>query len=172
MDWNTVIANWAAIVGAAGSVATAVGIFFAWWQIRLAKRQAQTQFEDGLAREYRDIAMRLPIKALLDENLFGIEYQQALDELYHYIDLTNEQIFHDNKGASVKKHGIIGAMALDRTYLALHLNEPGKRLSSDLMVVFKNCGDWKSRIIAVTLKDGPGLKRHHRVKSIPNEQTC
>jgi hypothetical protein len=39
------------LVATVASIATAVGIFFAWWQIRLAKQQATTQFEDSLAGE-------------------------------------------------------------------------------------------------------------------------
>jgi hypothetical protein len=75
------------------SVATAVAVFFAWWQIRLAKRQAITQFEDSLGREYREIAQRIPVKALLGEEIEEKLYEKALDDFYHYIDLTNEQVF-------------------------------------------------------------------------------
>lgn len=83
LDWVTAI----------GSIATAIGIFFTWRQIRLAKQQAATQFEDSIAREYREIASQLPVKALLGEELDEKEYNQALDDLYHYIDLSNEQTF-------------------------------------------------------------------------------
>jgi hypothetical protein len=85
--------NWIDIVTALASVATAFGVGFAGLQIRLAKRQARTQFEDGLAREYREIAQRIPVKALLGEEIDDRDYGNALDELYHYIDLSNEQVF-------------------------------------------------------------------------------
>ena len=85
--------NWMELVTTIASVATAVAVFFAWWQIRLAKRQAITQFEDGLGREYREIAQRIPVKALLGEEIEEKLYEKALDDFYHYIDLTNEQVF-------------------------------------------------------------------------------
>lgn len=85
--------SWLDIVSAIASIATAVGIWFAWQQIRLAKQQATTQFEDNMAREYREIALQLPVKALLGEELNDKEYTQALDNFYHYIDLSNEQVF-------------------------------------------------------------------------------
>ena len=78
---------------AIAAVATAVGVFLAWWQIKLGKKQAETQFEDELAREYRNIAKRLPVKALLGEDLDAEEYDKALADFYHYIDLSNEQVF-------------------------------------------------------------------------------
>jgi hypothetical protein len=46
-----------------------------------------------LAREYREIAHSLPAKALLGESLTLEEQASALDEFYHYIDLSNEQAF-------------------------------------------------------------------------------
>lgn len=40
-----------------------------WWQLWLTRRQAVVAFEDGLAREYREIAQRLPVAALLGEKI-------------------------------------------------------------------------------------------------------
>jgi len=85
--------NWMELVSTIASVATAVAVFFAWSQIRLTKRQAITQFEDGLGREYREIAQRIPVKALLGEEIEEELYENALDDFYHYIDLTNEEVF-------------------------------------------------------------------------------
>jgi hypothetical protein len=85
--------NWMALITTVASVATAFGVLFAWWQIRLAKQQAITQFEDGLAREYRNIAQKIPVKALLGGEIEEKDYEKALDDFYHYIDLTNEQVF-------------------------------------------------------------------------------
>jgi len=81
--------NWTYYVSAFANVATAVGIFFAWWQIKNSKNLAITQFEDSMAKEYREIAQRLPTKALLGEQLEQEEYRDSLDDFFHYIDLTN-----------------------------------------------------------------------------------
>lgn len=84
------IASW---ISAIASVAGAAGVLFAFRQLRLSKLIAQTQFEDNLAREYRELAATLPVEALLGEDLPDEEYMQAFPRLYRYIDLCNEQIF-------------------------------------------------------------------------------
>ena len=80
------LANLATAVGA-------VGVFIAAWQISTAKKQAETAFEDTLAKEYRELAARLPTKALLGESLSDQEHEMCFDEMYHYFDLCNEQVF-------------------------------------------------------------------------------
>ena len=65
----------------------------AWWQLREPKQQAVTQFEDGLSREYRELTQRLPTEALLGEELPEERYRETLDEFFHYVDLSNEQVF-------------------------------------------------------------------------------
>jgi hypothetical protein len=42
------------------SVATAIGVGIAAWQLRVTKQQEQAQFEDGLNAQYRTIASTLP----------------------------------------------------------------------------------------------------------------
>lgn len=74
-------------------LATAAGIFLAWWQIRLTKRQALTDFEDGLAREYRQIAESIPVPALLGVDLSDKEFDTAFARFFRYVDLCNEQVF-------------------------------------------------------------------------------
>ena len=80
------------------SVATAAGVGLAASQLFLSKRQVETQFEDHLASQYREIARQLPIEALLGEELANDRHEQALPYFYHYIDLTNEQVFLRMKG--------------------------------------------------------------------------
>jgi hypothetical protein len=89
MEWKDV-AQW---VSALAAVVSAGGLLLAFWQLRLMKRMAVTQFEDTLAREYRELAAQLPTKALLGEELTEDEHKKALDEFIHYIDLSNEQVF-------------------------------------------------------------------------------
>jgi hypothetical protein len=78
---------------ALASLATALGVFFAAAQLWITRRHARTAFEDDLSREYRDIAHRLPVAALLGDKLSEEEQRIALKEFYHYIDLTNDQVF-------------------------------------------------------------------------------
>jgi hypothetical protein len=74
-------------------IATTTGLFIAYRQFRLATRQSQTTFEDALSREYRQVAHRLPVRALLGDELPESRETLALDEFYWYFDLTNEQVF-------------------------------------------------------------------------------
>jgi len=81
------------VIQASASVATAAGVLIAGWQLRLAKQQAITAFEDQLGSQYREIARRLPVQALLGEKLDPATQASALPEFYHYFDLSNEQAF-------------------------------------------------------------------------------
>ena len=80
-------------LSALASIATAAAVIVAAWQLVLSKRQAVTAFEDSLAKEYRDIAASLPVKALLGETLSEPEYSDKFDDFYRYFDLCNQQVF-------------------------------------------------------------------------------
>ncbi|MGY4532935.1 hypothetical protein ACVW0Y_002065 [Pseudomonas sp. TE3786] len=79
-------------VSAAASTFAALGVFLAYGQLRTSKNIAQLEFEDSLAKEYRDLAASIPTKALLGASLSECEFQESFDEIYRYIDLTNEQV--------------------------------------------------------------------------------
>lgn len=51
-------------ISAVASVVAAVGVIFAFGQLRVSKNIAQLQFEDGLAKEYRDLASRIPYQSV------------------------------------------------------------------------------------------------------------
>jgi len=71
----------------------AIGVLLVLWQIWLTKKLATTQFEDSMAKEYRELAAKIPTKALFGADLTEEEYKEAFDEFYHYIDLSNEEAF-------------------------------------------------------------------------------
>ena len=85
------------------SVATAIGVFFAAFQLLHTRRRAITSFEDSLATEYRDITGRLPTEALLGEILTPDVQKANFHEFYRYFDLTNSQIFLRQSGRIGKK---------------------------------------------------------------------
>lgn len=85
--------DWLSLIDAGASVATAVAVLLAGWQIRLAKKQSQTQFEDELTRQYREITKDIPTDALLGLEISEEKYQKARHAFYRYVDLSNEQIF-------------------------------------------------------------------------------
>ena len=83
--------DWNAVSAIANSV-MAIGVFLALWQLKITKRVAQLQFEDGLAREYRDLAAKIPTKAFYGAALSEDEHRTSRDEFFRYIDLSNEQV--------------------------------------------------------------------------------
>ena len=87
-------------VSAFAAVVSAIGVIFVWLQLISAKEIAQLQFEDGLDKEYRELASRIPTKALLGSRLSPKEYKAAFDELFRYFDLSNDQ-------AILRKHSRI-----------------------------------------------------------------
>ena len=86
------------ILSVIASIATTVGVLVTAWQLVLLKRLNVTSFEDSFAKEYRELAAKLPTKALLGEALTDEEHLKHFDEMYHYIDLCNEQVFLHNVG--------------------------------------------------------------------------
>ena len=86
-------------VGVGASIATCIVVVLMGWSIWIHKQALETQFEDALSREYRDIVRNLPVKALLGHELTYDEYQDALKTFYQYIDLGNGQVFlrHKNR---------------------------------------------------------------------------
>lgn len=83
--------NWEAISAISNAI-MALGVLLVLAQINLTKRIAQLQFEDGLAKEYRDLSEGIPTKVFLGEPLSNREFQSAQDEFFRYLDLSNEQV--------------------------------------------------------------------------------
>ncbi len=88
----------AAVVSAAATCIAAAGVWYAHRQLHTSRQIAQLQFEDALAKEYRELANRLPTKILLGDELEEMEYPKAFDELFRYIDLSNEQVCLRQRG--------------------------------------------------------------------------
>lgn len=114
-SWKTILETITAIASIAtalSAIATFVTVFIARKQlqaaieqknvsieqIKITIQQSQTQFEDSLAKEYRDLIQRIPVKALLGEKLNLKEFEEAKPVLFYYINLTNDQIFLRSKG--------------------------------------------------------------------------
>jgi hypothetical protein len=81
-----------------GSIGTAIAVLVAAWQLRRNTRQATTDFEDDLSREYRELARSIPVEAYFGEDLSDEDFQKALPSLFQYIDLSNEQVFLRKNG--------------------------------------------------------------------------
>jgi hypothetical protein len=86
------------VVQAVGAAVTAVGVFLAWRELRQSRQQAQTDFEDEFPREYRQLAQKLPVRALLGQPLDSREAEEAEPSFFQYVDLCNEQVFLRQNG--------------------------------------------------------------------------
>lgn len=90
-------------LSAIASLATAVGVGVAAYQLLVARRQALTTFEDSLNSQYRLVIERLPLEALFGEAMAQDMIQALLPHFYRYFDLCNEQAFlHKNERVSEK----------------------------------------------------------------------
>ena len=130
--------NWLDYVNAGASFATAVGILIAVWQIWLGQIQAKTQFEDELTRQYREIIRRIPIQALLDEEISEEVYQSIKDDLYRYIDLTNEQIFLRQNDRITTATWNLWKDGIKNTLSENTLPECGERSNSEHQMILRN----------------------------------
>ena len=93
-----IVSSIASVISALATCAAAVGVWYARGQLHTSREIAQLQFEDALAKEYRDLVNRLPAKIMLGESLTPENYLGAFDELYRYVDLSNEQICLRRRG--------------------------------------------------------------------------
>lgn len=75
------------------SVATAIGVAIAAWQIRRNAEQTKTSFEDSLNKEYRELMRPVPLKALVGENVTEKEAEAAKEAIYNYLDFCNQQVY-------------------------------------------------------------------------------
>ena len=106
--------NWNAI-SALSALISAGAVIFAMLQLKATKNIAQLQFEDALEKEYRDLVLRIPTKALLDSDLNEEEYAAAFDEFFRYFDLSNRQI-------ELRKEDRIGFPTWDNWRLGIKFN--------------------------------------------------
>lgn len=82
MNWDTI-----------ASIATAIGVIFAAFQIRQGKRLAQVTFEDSLDQQYRILAMRIPVDVLLGKTSPEDKKSDIREIIFNYLDLCNEQAY-------------------------------------------------------------------------------
>jgi aminopeptidase N len=91
-DTTDIISAVGSAISAIAACVAAAGVWYARHQLKTSREIAQLQFEDALGKEYRELAGELSKKALMGDLLSDTEYEEAFDELYRYVDLTNEQI--------------------------------------------------------------------------------
>ena len=75
------------------SIATAVGVLVAAWQIRESRILASASYEDDYDKQYRELIYTIPVNALLGKELTSENRSQAREGIYNYLDLCNEQTY-------------------------------------------------------------------------------
>jgi len=80
-----------------GSIATAIAVLVAAWQVKQNNILHRADYEDAFDRQYRDLAMIIPMDAFLgkEQNSRPEEVREAV---FNYFDLSNEQIYQHSKG--------------------------------------------------------------------------
>lgn len=86
--------NWASIDWSLiASIATAVGVLVAAYGLRESRQIAQTEFEDSLDQQYRELAKDIPVDALIGKIVTSDKKEFTRELIYNYLDLCNEQLF-------------------------------------------------------------------------------
>ncbi len=87
VDWNSVV-----------SVFTMLGVLVAAFQLRVSSKIAQSEFEDSIDQQYRELAKGIPVDALIGKEVPQDKKEFTRELIYNYLDLCNEQIFLRKKG--------------------------------------------------------------------------
>jgi len=90
------------IFTAISSVATAIGVVFVAWQLRISKKQAQAQFEDSFDQQYRNLSLPIPVDIFLGKEMTNDNREKVRELLFNYFDLCNEQSYLRSIGRITK----------------------------------------------------------------------
>jgi len=79
------------------SIATAIGVGIAAWQIWESRKLNSAAFEDSFDQQYRELSYAIPVDALLGKQLDKAQENEAREAVYNYLDLCNEQVYQRAK---------------------------------------------------------------------------
>jgi len=82
IDWNSTV-----------SIFTTIGVLVAAFQLRVSSEIAQSEFEDSIDQQYRELAKGIPVDALIGKSVSEDKKELTRELIYNYLDLCNEQIF-------------------------------------------------------------------------------
>ncbi|HAS6629946.1 hypothetical protein P3377_18980 [Vibrio parahaemolyticus] len=80
-----------AVIGLASVVITAIGVLFALKQLKVTQNIAQTEFENSIDQQYRQIIQNIPVDILIGKD--HIAQGDVRELIFNYLDLCNEQIY-------------------------------------------------------------------------------
>jgi hypothetical protein len=152
------------IIQSVTSISTAVGVGIAASQLIISKRQAQSQFEDAFAEQYRRITASLPLSALLGCRLEESELNDSLRTFYNYFDLSNEQAFLAANGRLRKETWENWREGIEQHFARPAFTQAWDRLSPDLDGSFD---DLKALLSRVELVGRAGAHEIVSVEELP-----
>ena len=82
IDWNSTV-----------SIFTTIGVLVAAFQLRVSSIIAQSEFEDSIDQQYRELAKDIPVDALIGKTVPSEKKEYTRELIYNYLDLCNEQTF-------------------------------------------------------------------------------
>ena len=82
IDWNSIV-----------SIFTAIGVLVAAFQLRVSSKIAQSEFEDSIDQQYRELVKGIPVDALIGKSVSSDQVMLTRELIYNYLDLCNEQVF-------------------------------------------------------------------------------
>lgn len=162
IDWDVISIAATTI----GSLATAIGVCFGAWQIKVGKDQDQATFEDSLDQQYRSLAMDLPVNVLIGEPVEESDRNKVRELIFNYLDLANEQVYLRSKGR-ICKH----TWSSWSSGIRLHLAKPA---FSEVYIEIKDKCDFTylNRLVAGDFSSDPKDWCSKETQSAINNQTC
>ncbi len=140
IDWNMVT-----------SIATAVGVFLAAWQLWESRKLTQSSFEDSFDEKYRHLAYSIPVDALLSKKVKNENKQVAREWIYNYLDLCNEQIYLRMKGRITYDRWIEWSKGIQQNLKRPFFKEVLKEVEKDSLETFT----YLERLLQENYKNDP-----------------
>ncbi|MDD9158392.1 hypothetical protein PVK64_19695 [Aliivibrio sp. S4TY2] len=94
MDWQEIanIATTAAtVIGFISVIVTVVGVWLALGQLKITRKVIQTDFENSIDQQYRQIIQGIPVDILIGQ--VETPNSETRELIFNYLDLCNEQIY-------------------------------------------------------------------------------
>ncbi|WP_232606095.1 hypothetical protein [Photobacterium phosphoreum] len=94
MDWQEIanIATTAAtVIGFISVIVTVVGVWLALGQLKITRKVIQTDFENSIDQQYRQIIQGIPVDILIGQ--VETPNNETRELIFNYLDLCNEQIY-------------------------------------------------------------------------------
>jgi len=112
IDWDSIV-----------SIFTAVGVLVAAFQLRVSSKIAQSEFEDSIDQQYRELAKDIPVDVLIGKAVSEDKKEFTRELIYNYLDLCNEQVFLRKKKRVRKDTWVDWCLGIKSNLAKIEFNE-------------------------------------------------